>query len=283
MPKVVQQAAFTAEGTIPDFAKPASDLATFNPLVMHPAPQGGQWLFVWANYFRKNGDANPPVVNGRGFRYTSIDKANMATLAKLRSAFIGPASAQALCARQGLRFCTWGDLATLATMPVVGGHYRNVAYCPPLISDKVKGYILDYECGDGRSSDDTAGLFRRIVGELPGVPRMLYTNQMGSAGYRGSGLQGLVLKTPTWFHCVSIFQDRNERLLLEQFKALGRYGRKAVVTIDLKTNDLTSVRYARNFVLERRLPGVHFWRNGVDLGLASTAQKLALFNTWVTS
>lgn len=283
MPKVIQQAAFTAEGTIPDFAKPASDLTTFNPLVMHPAPQGGQWLFVWANYFRANGDFNPPFIDGRGFKYTSLAKANMATLAKLRGAFMGPASAKALCGRAGLRYCLWGDLETLGTMPISGGHYRDVAYCPPYVKDKVTGFLLDYEVGDGRSPESTSAFFRRLAGEMYYIPRGLYTNQVGSAGYRLSGLSGIEKETFKQFHGISIFQDKNERLLAQQAAVFSKSCQKLVVTIDLATNSLDSVRYARNFIRDRGCLGANLWRNGVDLGSPLTAQKLALFETWGTS
>lgn len=282
LPKVYQQAAFTAEGTAPSFAKPATDLVTFNPLVIQENPQGGQWLFVWANYCRANGNANPPIINGRGFRYSSVAKANTATLAKLRSAFLDPSYAKALCRNQGLRFCLWGDLETLATMPIVGGHYRDVAYCPPYVKDKVTGFLLDYEVGDHRSPQVTSAFFKRLVGEMFYIPRGLYTNQVDSAGYRLSGLGSIERETFGRFHGVSILQDHNERDLARQAAKFGNAYRKIVVTVDLATNNLDSIRYARNFIRDRKCLGAHLWRNGVDLAAPLTAQKLNLFSAWGT-
>lgn len=284
LPKIFAQTPLDADGSIPVTWQPATDALTFNPDFLHPSPSTtSQWLFVWANHFRANGDDNPPVVNGRGFRYTSLIKANMATLAKLRAAFLGPAYARQLCGNCGLRYVLWGDTEALDQAPLLGGHYRDVAYCPPYVKDRVAGYVLDYEVIDKRSPAVTSAFFKRLAGETFPIVRVLYTNQVWSPGYVASGLSGIEEITAGQFHGVCVLQDHDERVLPRQLQVFGSRARKAVVTVDLKTNSLASVQYAHNIVIDRQLTGVNLWRNGADLTAPATKAKLDLFQPWVTS
>lgn len=282
MPFLFHQTPLAEDGTMPALTQPGTEAGTFNPLAIRAVEvDARQFLMIWACHARPNHNDNPPVVAGRGFDYSSIGKANLATIAKIRAAFVSQEAAQAVAVANGLHYVAWDDTAALVQCPVEFGRWWNVAYCPPTIKDVCSGYVLDYEVHDGRSRTVTANLFRRLQLETPDVTRYLYTNQRGSGGYFDSGLVGIETSTAWRFDAVSIFQDRNERLLASQLVNLGAQSTKAYVTFDLATNNLSTAQYVKSTVQQKGLKGVLFWRNGADYTLPGIQAKIDLFQSWV--
>jgi hypothetical protein len=53
------------------------------------------------------------------------------------------------------------------------------------------------------------------------------------------------------------------------------------VTVDVATNDPPSIGYVINTIVQDRLAGVHFWRNGADPEAPEARLKVDAFAPWV--
>ncbi len=284
MPFVMHQMPLEPDGRPPP-ELPGTDYATFSPRAIRDTPKAKQWLMVWANHARRSGkETNPPVVKLAGakcrFRFTSINKANLATIARLRSAFMADNSARQLCHKAGLHYVVWGDMDGLRKGRRVEDELIDVAYCPPYLLPRVHGFVLDYEVGDDREAETTTWLLARIAEEMAGIPNLLYTNEIDSFTYARSGLQGVERQIVNLFDGFSIMQQTNGRRLPTQAGAY-RAPHKLYVTVDLRTNDLASVTYARGIVRQYGMQGVNIWRNGADLADPAIQEKLQVFKSWL--
>lgn len=285
MPFVMQQMPLRPDGSPPP-ELPGTDYATFSPRAIRDTPKAKQWLMVWANHARGlTKEANPPVVTLAGrkcrFRFTSINKANLATIARLRSAFIADDSARHLCRKAGLTYVVWGDMDGLRKARRLDDELVDVAYCPPYMLPRVHGFVLDYEVGDDRAAETTTWLLARIADEMAGIPSLLYTNEVDSYTYARSGLKGSERQIVNLFDGFSILQQTDSRRLPTQAGAY-RAPQKLYVTVDLRTNDLASVTYARGIVRQYGMQGVNIWRNAADLNDPAIQEKLAVFNGWLS-
>lgn len=260
---------------------------TFNPYAIREAPVADQLLFLWGCHARDGADdkQNPPEVEFANrlwrFRYSSTTEANGATLAKLRGAFAGPDAALATCRAYGLRYVLWGDVDNLRKMPRKGSSILDTAYCPPFVGDKVKGVVLDWEVGDERKPAPTLAFLKKFASTVPaGKSCLLYTNQVGSGGFKESGLEGIGPQLGQAFDGISILQQKNERTLMAQAATFGGWRRRCYVTLDLATNNLASAKYVKWLVEREGFDGVNIWRNGADPMTAASRAKLAVFEQW---
>lgn len=253
-----------------------------------PPASRPQLLMLWACHARDDaGDKqNPPVVllgtQAFRFRYTTLARANGATLAKLRAAFVSADAARATCRTFGLRYIAQDDTAALAAAPRRAGAIIDSVLCPAFAGDRAQGVIVDYEVADDRAPSETLVFLRKLAGVAPWVPKFLYTNEVGSAGFRRSGLAGIGPLLGPLFSGISIFQANSARRLRAQAATFERRA-KLFVTIDLATNDAPSIGYVFNTIVQDRLAGVHFWRNGADPEAPATRLKVDLFAPWAAT
>lgn len=270
---LMPQTALAADGTL---ATAGNAVMTFNNDAIVPGASIPQWIAVWANHTRPK--ANPPAVNLGGaapfrFGFTSKERANAATLARMRAGVISEASARALCRRSGLRFVAWGDLAALRRAPREGRVFRDVAYCPPSVAGSVVGVSLDWEVGDGRHPVETERMIRRFADECP-LPVKLYTNAVGAPAYGSSGLDGTERRLINVVPYRSIMATRGVPTLgvqLAPFQA----DHRLYVTFDL-TMPLATAQAVRALVINRGMAGVNVWRNSASLTTAASIAKLAV-------
>lgn len=255
-------------------------------LLAPPPPPRPQMLMLWACHARADADdkQNPPVVVFGGkqwrFKYTTLAKANAATIAKLRAAFVSAEAARQTCVAAGLRFVRWGNIDGLRVAPRQGSSILDVAYCPPLVGDRVGSVVLDYEVADDRTPAQSLAFLRKFSGVAPWVTKFLYTNRVGSGGFTKSGLVGIGRQLVPLFAGISILQDQNERTLRAQANTFGENDHKLFVTVDLSTNDAASMGYVWNVVSQDGMAGVNLWRNGADPASAATLEKVGVFAGW---
>lgn len=267
------QIPLAADGTLGSIAGNAA--MTFNNAAIVAGAGVAQWVAVWANHTRSK--ANPPNVllgsTTLRFGFTTRERANMATLARMRSGVISEASARALCERNGLRFIAWGDMAALKRAPREGRVFRDVAYCPPLVASSVVGVALDWEVGDGRTPTETERFIRRFADECP-LPVKLYTNAIGAPAYGSSGLDGTERRLINVVPYRSIMATRGVPTLGTQLAPF-QADHRLYVTFDL-TMPLETAQAVRALVINRGMAGVNVWRNSASLTTAASAAKLAV-------
>ncbi len=266
------QTTLTPAGTL---SSAGNAVMTFNNAAIVAGASTPQWIAVWGNHTR--GKANPPVVDIGGltcrFGFSTRERANVATIARLRSGVVSEASARAICERNGLRYVAWGDIAALRRAPREGRVFRDVAYCPPSVAGAVAGVVLDWEAGDGRTATETERMIRRFADECP-VPIALYTNAVGSPGYGSSGMDGTERRLINAAPYRSIMATRGVRALAAQIAPFDA-DHRVYVTFDL-TMPLATAQAVRSFVIQRGLAGVNIWRNSASLETEASRAKMAV-------
>lgn len=262
----------------------ATHHTSFKPSALGDFPPDRSSLMVWANRFFQSitPKDNPPEIlidnKPYRFRFSSLAKANIATIALLRSAFVSFESAKIVCTNNGLIWCEYDDINKLRTLRKTD-HFMNVALIHPSpITSKCSSFLLDYEVQDGRSPTQTLNFFNRLRTEFPLLRRGFYTNNLLSASATRSGLSGIEIRLPGIFHSLSILLTNNKFDLAEQRKLYGATP-KIITTLDMK-QDIKLLTQARDYIEEHSLLGVNIWRNGeTDENLQ---KKLEIFKAWRT-
>lgn len=277
----MQQTVLLTDGSVPNYAL-GSDFATFTSSLLSQTPSVPQWLMVWANHARGITDkANQPTINGRGFLFTTVAKANMATIATITAAFQSQDAARRICANHGLRFVPWFNLGGLSKATIKAGDYVDTIVCPPPLAGICKGFVLDYEVGDDRSSSVSSAFLRNIADRFPGLPRIFYTNEIGAPHYLRSGLDGIEPVIARRYHSVSVLQQENERNLLTQARAYNCALSRVYVVVDMASNSLTSIEWVKALVDANNMAGVNIWRNGLSVESDEWNTKMAVFTPWL--
>lgn len=259
----------------------ATHMTTFDHTRLGDFPPQNSFLFVWANRFKNNitPKDNPPIINIDGkdyrFRFSNLTKANLATIALIRSAYVSNQSARILCTNNNLRAVEWGDINSLRALRKPDGYFLDVALIlPQPVNALSAGFVLDYEVQDGRSPSATLNFFNRLKVEFPLIRRLMYANNLLSAGATKSGLNGIEIRLPGIFHGSHILLTGDKFDALAQRKLFGA-SRNLYITLDMKQTKATLTR-AREFVEREKLLGINVWRNGEP----NLQQKLDLFASW---
>lgn len=281
MPFLMHQFPLVSNDALPDWAL-GSDYSTFNATALVAGITKPQWLMVWCNHARGlTAKANQPTINGRGFLFTTVAKANMATIAYITAAFQSQDAARRICANHGLRFVPWFNLSGLAKATIKAGDYVDTIVCPPPLTGICVGFVLDYEVGDDRSSSVSLAFLRNIADRFPGLPRIFYTNEIGAPHYLRSGLDGIEPVIARRYHSVSVLQQENERNLLNQARAYNCALSRVYVVVDMASNSLTSIQWVKALVDANNMAGVNIWRNGLSVESDEWTAKMAVFTPWL--